>query len=129
MTKSNYLSKYGKMKIIFFKILLWMEYFEHKEASVQVSSKSIMIWQNYACLKKCGPRHRRRRQNLDCYFSPMRQRNPVVLVAWDFSILPRSEVRFFILHRSEVSSFIFHVRLPCHLVSAWQKCMKTSNWD
>ena len=63
-TKSSYPSKYGKIKINFFKISLWMKYFEHKEAAEQDSPISIKIRQNYGSLKKCGRRHQ---QNLDCY--------------------------------------------------------------
>ena len=36
-TKSSLSSKYGKMKIYFFKILGWIEYFYHKEASMHTS--------------------------------------------------------------------------------------------
>ena len=42
-TKSSYTSKYEKIKINFFKISIWMKYFEHKEAAEQVSLISIKI--------------------------------------------------------------------------------------
>ena len=41
--KEELLAKYGKKKINFFEILLWMKYFDYEEAAEQVSSISIQI--------------------------------------------------------------------------------------
>ena len=39
------------MKINFFKFLVWVEYFSHKEASAQVCWISIKIWKSYSSLE------------------------------------------------------------------------------